>query len=200
MNKSEFIDSLRNRLNGLSQEDIESSLEFYAEAIEDRVESGLTEEEAVAELGSVEEVSRQILTDVSLPKLIKARVAAKRTSSARWVIPIVLGAPLWIPLLSAAAICVLACYVVVWTVVLSLYAVDFALAVSVAAGLVGMVRALLQGNIIAACFALGLGLVSAGLSMMLFVSLGRITKMGINLSGKLLLRVKSLLIRKDNAK
>ena len=45
MNKQEFITSLYNRLSGLPQNDIENSIEFYSEMIDDRIEEGLTEEE-----------------------------------------------------------------------------------------------------------------------------------------------------------
>ena len=46
MNKREFLASLRNGLYGLPQDDIEERLGFYAEMIDDRMEEGLTEEQA----------------------------------------------------------------------------------------------------------------------------------------------------------
>lgn len=101
MSKQEFLDALRAKLEGL--EDIEASLEFYGEAIDDRMESGLTEQEAVAEIGSVEEVAAQILSEMPLPKLIKARATPKGKPSGWQIALIVLGSPVWLPLLLAAA-------------------------------------------------------------------------------------------------
>ena len=56
MNKEEFLNALRSALAGLPQEDIEERLAFYSESIDDRVEDGLTEEEAVEAIGTVAEV------------------------------------------------------------------------------------------------------------------------------------------------
>ena len=200
MNEQEFLDALRIRLAGLPQEDIEASLEFYAEAIDDRMEGGLTEQEAVAQLSSVEEISDQILSEIPLPKLLKARVTPRKSHSVWSTVLIILGAPVWLPLLLAAAICILAGYIVIWSLVLSLYAVALALAASAAAGAAGMVQSLLLGNLPRAGMALGLGMVCAGLALLLFPGLGTITKLGLRLSRNILLRVKSRLIRKENEK
>ena len=56
MTKKQFLDRLGKSLNGLPQEDISERLTFYGEMIDDRAEEGLTEEEAVAGIGSVEEI------------------------------------------------------------------------------------------------------------------------------------------------
>ena len=48
MNKEKFLDALRRRLSGLPQEDIDERIAFYEEMIDDRMEEGLSEEEATA--------------------------------------------------------------------------------------------------------------------------------------------------------
>ena len=53
MTKIEFILSLSRALQGLPQSDVTERLEFYNEMIDDRIEDGLSEEEAVAAIGSV---------------------------------------------------------------------------------------------------------------------------------------------------
>ncbi len=52
MNKREFLQKLENGLSGLPREDIEQRLSFYAEMIDDRIEDGFSEEEAVAGIGT----------------------------------------------------------------------------------------------------------------------------------------------------
>ena len=47
MDKRTFLNSLREQLYGLSQSDIDKSLEYYSEMIDDRMEDGVSEEEAV---------------------------------------------------------------------------------------------------------------------------------------------------------
>ena len=56
MLKQEFLAQLRDALCGLPQRDIDERLTFYSEMIDDRMEEGLSEEEAVAAVGSVDEI------------------------------------------------------------------------------------------------------------------------------------------------
>lgn len=198
MSKQEFLDALRAKLEGL--EDIEASLEFYGEAIDDRMESGLTEQEAVAEIGSVEEVAAQILSEMPLPKLIKARATPKGKPSGWQIALIVLGSPVWLPLLLAAAICLLAAYLVVWSVVISFYALDAALAMGAIGGLAWTVQSLTQGNFSGAGMAFGIGMISAGLSVLLFLGMGRVSKLGVRFHRAVLRRCKNRLAGRSHEK
>lgn len=60
MNKYEFLAEVRRGLGGMDKADIDRSLEYYREMIEDRVEDGISEEEAVAALGPVDKVIADI--------------------------------------------------------------------------------------------------------------------------------------------
>ena len=53
-------EELREELMGLPQDEIEERLDFYSEMIEDRMEEGLSEEVAVAEIGIPAEIAAQI--------------------------------------------------------------------------------------------------------------------------------------------
>lgn len=64
MTKQEFISELKSRLSGLSKEDLEKAAEYYGEAIDDCMEEGLSEEEAVSAMGPLEEVARTILEEI----------------------------------------------------------------------------------------------------------------------------------------
>ncbi len=63
MNKEQYISKIREGIASLPETDIESSLQYYSEMIDDRIEDGMTEEEAVSEMVSVEEAVAQILRD-----------------------------------------------------------------------------------------------------------------------------------------
>ena len=54
MDKESYLARLRDALRGLPEADIETSAQYYAELIEDRMEDGLGEAEAVAQLPSPE--------------------------------------------------------------------------------------------------------------------------------------------------
>ena len=75
MSKQEFLGALYNGLSGLPKEDIENSVQFYSEMIDDRMDEGMTENEAVEDIGSVNEIIQQILSESSLPKLVKRTVS-----------------------------------------------------------------------------------------------------------------------------
>ena len=59
MNKQEFLIELKQHLKGIAPEDISGSIEYYSEMIDDAVEDGMTEEEAVASLGDMDEIEKQ---------------------------------------------------------------------------------------------------------------------------------------------
>ena len=101
MNRQEYLDEIKEKLLGLSEEDIDKALEFYMEALDDRIDDGLTEEQAINAVGTADEVAEQILMDTPLPKLVSATVKPKRDMKAWEIVLLILGAPLWIPLLIA---------------------------------------------------------------------------------------------------
>ena len=196
MNKIEFLTVLRERLQGLPEEDINKSIDFYCEMIDDRVEDGMSEEEAVEALGNIEEIISQILSEVSLPKLVKEKVKPKRALKAWEIVLLVLGAPLWIPLLAAVVLTVLAVYLSVWSVIISLYVVDLAVVICGIAFVRLAVAFLFGGQFVSGGVALGAGLVCMGLSVLLFFAFNLVTKGILWASKKVLLGIKGLFIGK----
>ncbi len=61
MNKEQFLASLRARLIGLPQADLERTLQYYREMIDDRIEEGMSEYQAVADVGNPAELAAAIL-------------------------------------------------------------------------------------------------------------------------------------------
>ena len=66
MNKIDFLLLLHDKLSALPAEEVEEGLNFYSEMIEDRIDEGMTEEEAVASVGSVDEIAAQIAADYTV--------------------------------------------------------------------------------------------------------------------------------------
>lgn len=66
MNKAEFLAALTAQIRDLSREDIARSLEYYSEMIDEQVEDGISVEDAIAALGSPEEIGEEILN--ALPR------------------------------------------------------------------------------------------------------------------------------------
>ena len=197
MNKRQFLESLRRALTGLPREDIEERLTFYSEMIDDRVEEGLTEEQAVAEIGTVDEVVAQIMAEIPLSKLVKERVRPKRALRAWEIFLLVLGSPMWVPLLLAGISVIFAMYVAVWSVIISLWAVEVSLAGSALGGAVSAVVSCFQGNAVAGLAMLGVGAFCAGASIFWFFGCKAVTKGILLLTKKIALGLKSLFIGKE---
>ena len=199
MNKQEFLIRLRKGLSGLPVEDIDERLTFYGEMIDDRMEDGVPEEAAVGELGPAEELVTQIIADIPLGKLVKEKITPKKKRKVWEIVLLVLGSPIWLPLLIAAFAVILSLYIVLWSVIVSLWA---AFASLVACGLAfaaaGAYFAIV-GNILTGIAMIGAGIVCAGLSIFMFFGCRAATKGILRLTGKFAVRMKNCLIRKEEA-
>lgn len=200
MNKTEFLAALERALSGLPEQDVREQLAFYGELIDDRVEEGLSEEEAVKERGSVDEIAKQTLADIPLSRLVKERVKPKRALRAWEIVLVVLGFPLWFPLLLAAAVVVLALYIVLWALVIVLWAVEISLWACVLGGIAAAVIYFVKGAALQGIVMLGAALVCAGLSIFLFFGCVAASKGVVILAKKIARGIKSLFVRKERVK
>ena len=172
MDKRTFLQNLQKRLKGLPEEDLQRTLDYYREMIEDRMEEGLSEEEAVANIGSVEEIAEPLL-----PKTPKKKMKA-------WeIVLLILGFPVWFPLLVSAA-------AVVFSLVVTIYSVDVSLGACCLGGVLGAGVYLTQLHFAGAAFLFGAGLACGGLSILCF--------MGSNALVRLCFRGIKASIRKGN--
>lgn len=195
MDKFEFLMALQEGLRGLPQEDVQRSLDYYSEIIDDRVEDGMTEPEAVAALGPVEEIISQILMDTPLPKLVKARVKPQRKLRGWEIVLLVLGSPVWMPILIAALAIVLSMYLVLWSLILTLYAVDLSLAAAGVAGVLGSLAYVPFGNYAPGGMMIAAGMVCAGVAILLFFGFNQIARSIWGLTKSLGRFIKSRFVR-----
>ncbi len=200
MDKHTFLTDLRGALSGLPQDDIEERVGFYGEMIDDRMEEGMSEEEAIAGIGTVNEIREQIIADIPLPKLVRERVRPKRELRGWEIVLIVLGFPVWFPLLIAACAVILSLYIVAWALIISLWAIEISLWVCVIAALAASVMFFADGNTMPALMMLGCALFIAGLSIFLFFGCVGASKGIVKLTKKAGLGFKSLFVRKENSK
>lgn len=169
MNKREFLRSLSASLRGMPRGERAQSLEYYGEMIQDRMEEGLSEEEAVARLGSADEIARQILEGGG------AQGKQGRRAPVWMIALIVLGSPVWLALLFAFLAVVLAAYIVAWSLIAALYAVLLGMAVCGPFGALGLVAEIVKGNFALAVLLLGGGCALLGLALLALPWLNRAT-------------------------
>lgn len=197
MNKQEFLSRLEQALSGLPQEELQERLAFFRESIEDRLEEGLSEEAAVEELGPVEEVAAQILAETPFPTLVREKIRSRGPMPIWEILLLVLGFPLWFPLLVTAFALLLSAFIVLWSLILCLWAVELSLIAGALGALVTGVLSLFRGEPSNALLMMGAGLMLAGLSVFLFFGCKAASKGAVALTGKTALWLKSLFLRKE---
>lgn len=165
MTKLQFLFALRDRLSDLPQNDLEERLHFYSEMIEDRMEEGLSEEEAVAAVGSADEIAGQIASEIPSPK----KSPAKRRLKTWEIILLALGSPIWLSLLITVFAVVLSLYISLWAIFISFAACTFS-------GVVVGAVFVFGSNRLAGLAMIGAGLVCAGISILLLLGCKGTTK------------------------
>lgn len=197
MNKQEFLTSLRSTLSGLPKADIEERIAFYGEMIDDRIEEGMSEEEAVAAIGTVDEIRKQTLKDIPLQKLVIEKVKPKRALRAWEIVLIVLGFPVWFPLLMAAGSICLSVYLVFWTLIIALWAIEISLVGAVFSAIASAAVQTVQGSGLSALMPLGAAIFIAGLTIFAFYGCIAASKGIIKLTKKIGVGIKSLFVAKE---
>ena len=192
MTKLQFILSLHDKLSGFPQDDVEERLRFYSEMIEDRMEDGFSEKEAVSAVGSVDEIAAQIAAEIPLAKIVTNKIKPKRRLKAWEIVLLALGSPIWISLGIAAFAVILSLYISLWAVFGSVVVcafgvivagIGFALGVN---GLVGMAM-------------IGAGVICAGLSIFVFYGCKAATKSILLLTKKMAIWIKNSFVKKEAA-
>lgn len=200
MSKQEFLAQLKKGLFGLPQNDIEERLTFYSEMIDDRMEEGLTEEAAVGEIGAVDDIVSQIVSETPLSKLVKEKARPTRALRVWEIVLLILGSPIWLSLLIAAFAVILAAFVVVWVVIASLWAIEASLAACSLGAVVAAMVFVLSDNALIGVAILGAGLVCGGTSILFFFGCKLATKGFIQLTKKMVLGSKFLFLGKVDVK
>ena len=118
MNKQEFLRTLERLLKSLPKQESQKMLDYYAEMIEDRMEEGMSEENAVEDLGDVGVIAHQILStqpvkEKKLSNPVKGLIVAL----------LILGSPLWacialalLALILTGLLLILTGYILIWLI------------------------------------------------------------------------------------
>lgn len=197
MNKQEFLKKLQANLMGLPEKEILDSLSFYNEMIDDRTEEGLSEEDAVRDIGPAEEIAKQIMAETPLITIVKEKIKPKRKIQTWEIVLLILGAPIWLSLLISAFAVIFSLYASFWAVIVSFWAVFVSL---IAASLCGIgigICLLWNSNALTAILLVATGLICAGLSIFCFYGCKASTKGAILLAKKIVIGTKKCFMKKE---
>ncbi|MCI8842944.1 MAG: DUF1700 domain-containing protein [Oscillospiraceae bacterium] len=186
MNKETFLTKLTEALSFMDPAERNRTVQYYREILEDRVEDGLREADAVAEMEPVAEIAARLRAENGPPT---------KKKRPRWeTVLLIAGFPLWFPLLLAAGCVFFALFIAAWSVILALFSVTAALALCLIAGIGCLFLLLTSGYPLTGLFLLGVGLFCAALGIALFIpvlALSRLLIRGVSrlfrfLRGKLI--------------
>ena len=194
MTKEVFLNSLREKLVGLPPEDIEERIAFYSEMIDDRIDEGKSEEGAVADIGTIDEVVESIAQETPLSKLVKHKIKPKRSLKAWEIVLLILGFPLWFPLCLVGLVLLLVALLLLWIFVLVVYVIDFSLAVGSFGSLIVFFAYLFNGTFY--LLPLGASILCAGAGVLMVFPCIYITKGTIKVHKSLFTKIKTSFIKK----
>ena len=194
MTREMFFDELRRKLKGLPKDDIETRIAFYDEMINDLMDEGLSENDAINKIGPVDKIVDEIASDTSLTKLVKERIRPKRKMSAMEIVLLIVGFPLWFPLLLTAFILTLVGYLLIWVLVLVMYVIEISLGAVVLSGIVVFAMTLFEEAL--NYVAIGFAIFACGAILLTFPLAKLVTKLTINLSRNIVLGIKRKFVRR----
>lgn len=123
MNKTQFCALLGNKLKPyLSPKEIYKTLNFFEEMIDDRIDEGLSEEEAVSQLGDINIIVDQILDEHNIGKK-QTKLVWRFIPRELGFINIVLLFPAWITIFSLVASLFIVVLSIIFSIVLSIIAI-----------------------------------------------------------------------------
>lgn len=197
MTKNEFMSAVSERLSGLPQDDIDKALEYFSEMIDEHIEDGLSEEEAVSKIGSIDDAVSSIPGDIPVPKIIKTKVKKDRSLKTWELVLLIVGSPLWVSLLLASLAVLISFCIAVWAIVIAFYIVTLALAltsvVCIAAGFILIFVSQTPKGL----FAISAGAICAGLAILFFLLSNLVAKGIVKLIRKIISAIKLLFKRKE---
>lgn len=169
MNRQAFMNQLAAELSKLPREEIQAAMEYYSEYFD---EAGPErEQEVIRELGSPVKIATQIKADYAVRQLDEPGMRQTPRRGLRavlWVILGVFAAPVALPVAIALGVCVLAMFICLFAVALSIIIALGSVCIG-GISLIGVGIAGLAGSLAAGIMLIGIGLVSAGLTAVLCV-------------------------------
>lgn len=169
MTKKEFLAELDKELSGLAREDREKSFEYYSEIIDDRIDEGIPEEEAVDALGSVSDIAANIISEMPFSKLIKARVKLARSIKPWQTALTVIGALVVVPVTAGLVISLVSVYLSLWITVAALFVSSLGCVAGGVGATVAGFSLLFTGSFAEGFLLLASALVALGLVVPLFL-------------------------------
>ena len=200
MLREEFIIKLKNKLSGIPNDDLEKTIEYYNEIINDKIEEGVSEEEAVNSLGMLDDIVNNILKEIPIKKIVIEKLQPKRKLKTWEIVLLSVTGIIWIPMLIVVFALILTLYISLWSGVITSGALTISTGLTSLTTIFGVID-IFAGNISSGLVLIGIGLFSLGIAILFGILTIEFSKVMINICKKIVLKVKELFIgggKKDN--
>ena len=180
MNKKEFYREIRSNLKDFRSEEVERIVEYYAEIIDEKIEEGVTEEEAIKSLGDLKSNLNVIKADLVIERSEEKKSHGFRNSL---IILGICSSPILIPI-------GISFFIVLFSLVFVLFVLLFSFAIAAISVLIGtcglLIQLIVEGNSIGLILMLlGGGLVGVSIFSLLSYGVFKFSKFSLNFLNKL---------------
>lgn len=189
MKKEEFLISLDRALKRLPEQDKQEILDYYKEIIEDKIESGQDESEAVSSVDSIEEIVNQVITEGVEKSDVEMVTPEKKKTDKRQLIILIVGSPLWVPLTLAAISIIFAAYICAWAGVFSMAVTEAALTICAPASAILAIVNMCMGDVALGFIVLGISFSASGIALIAFLPCIKLVAYSVKLTKKSMLKL-----------
>ena len=168
MTKDEYLSELRAGLAAFSKDEVDRAVSFYEEMVDDRVEAGVSEEEAVGSLEPPAEAAARIISEMPAVPRAAARLRSPETPrswSVAFIVAVVIGSPVWIPLALGVIMVVVGCFIGLFGLLVAVWAIAASMLLGAPIGLLYLVAGVKAGSVAGALMGLGCGVAVAGVGV-----------------------------------
>jgi uncharacterized membrane protein len=162
--------------------------------VDDLIDEGMSEEDAVARVGPIDKITNEILHATPLFELVRRKVKPKKRLLGWQIALIAAGSPIWISLIIVAFSIVFSLFVTMWSAVVSLWVALLSFALGAAAGSLGGLALMFTDSALSGLMICGAGIALAGLSIFMFYVCRMSTKGAAVLSKNAILGIKKLFV------
>ena len=190
MNKAWFLSEIKMKMEQFPDFELQETLDYYNEIIDDKIESGMSEEEAIFSLGKVDEILKEMIYEMPITSILNSRIKPKPELNKIQMffigLVMLIGAlPVFIVLFSL--------YLSIWAVIGALYFTNFVMLLSSLLCIMSFVFHLFMRNWSQSMLSVGLFFLTAGLSILMFYGMNFVSVYLVDISKKYMRWIKSKL-------
>ena len=148
----------------------------------------------------MDKIVKDIMQEVSLSSLMRSRISSskeKAKNKGLWIALVIIGSPIWFPLMISFFLVLLSIYIVAWSIILTIYVIEISFSVSFFAGIITGIVLCVNSNPELGLVTFGLSFILAGITTLLFKPIILLTKQFALFTVFITKKFKSILIKKE---